>query len=422
MRDKQKQNSMPIRLACVDLLFCWPPQGGADVDVFHVLEGLRRSGIDLKLFVPHFEGVTGRGVVDISVLPFSCSVIPIVQREYQADKIIGKICGAVDAWKPDIVFLAHGYGLKPLLALALRKYPLISRYYAHELLCARDAYRFKDGEPCPYNYLDHLDHCRRCAFTTLAPEIKSGRWHAWSQEYLLANAYDTRYHCAVLEALDVMSAIVVYNTALKEALPSYKDKVRVIPGGVSPVAESSGPLPQISVDSDKKLLFMPGRVEDPAKGLSLLIEAGARLLARRNDFHILATHFDPMWRGPFFSSTGWLSHDQVRALYERADICVVPSLWQEPFGLVAVEAMMAGVPVCAADCGGLHDIVLHGETGLLFSRSDVDSLVYCLNRLLDDDALRRGMGTSGRQRVLSHYIWDTVIDSHYLPLIESLVP
>lgn len=418
----EMQNRKSIRVACVDLLFCWPPQGGADVDLFHVLEGLSRSGIDVKLFVPRFEAVSGRGIVDPEQVPFPCSLLSISHREQCAERIIQVLCNAVDLWKPDIVFLAHGYDLKFPLALALRHYPLIGRYYAHEMFCARDAYRFKGGEPCPYNYMDHPEYCRRCALASLAPDIKSGRSHAWLQEYLLVEAYKKGYHATALDALNAMSAIIVYNTRLRDELSLYKEKVRVIPGGVSPTEGFSEDRIRIPVAPDKKIIFMPGRVEDPAKGLSLLIEAGARLLARRDDFHILATHFDPMWHGPFFSSTGWLSHGEVRALYERAALCVVPSLWQEPFGLVAVEAMMAGVAVCAADCGGLRDIVVQGETGLLFSRGDVDSLVTCLNRLLDDDSLRRGMGESGRCRALSLYTWDRVIDTHYLPLIESLVP
>jgi len=51
---------------------------------------------------------------------------------------------AVDAWRPDVVFLTHGFALKPYLARALAHHRLVGRFYAHELACARDALRFKD--------------------------------------------------------------------------------------------------------------------------------------------------------------------------------------------------------------------------------------------------------------------------------------
>ncbi len=412
-------NNTPRRIAVVDLLFCWPPNGGADVDLYHVLEGLTHLGVDVTLFVPHFKGVMGRGCVSGPPLPFPVEVLEVGKGE-QRGPIIEAIKDAVEAWRPDAVVLTHGYALKAHLALALQHYPLAGRYYAHELLCARDPLRFKDNMPCPYNYLDHPDRCRRCALETLGPEIRAGNPKAWAQDYLLAEAYTAGYHKTATRALDAMERIIVYNTQLKTEIGKYRDKVVVIPGGVSDVVPEADQLPAFSLPKDKKIIFMSGRVEDPAKGLSVLIEAGARLLRRRDDFHIAATHFDPMWRGPFFSSTGWLDHTQSRALMTRTDICVVPSLWQEPFGLVAVEAMIAGVPVCASNTGGLRDSIGNNETGFLFPPGDATTLAHQLERLLEDDALRKKMGTAGRSRAKKQFTWKYIIDNHYLPLIESL--
>lgn len=390
------------------------------MDVYHVATGLARAGLEVRLFVPHFEGIAGRGCVDATKISIDIQIIKI-KKNAPREMVIDSLRAAVDAWKPDVAFLAHGYGLKPFMALALRQYRLIGRYYAHELLCARDAYRFKDNEPCPYNYIEDPDHCRQCALASLGLEIRSGQCRAWAQEYVLAEAYRPGYHDTVLNALDAMQRVVVYNSQLRATLPKYSDKTVVIPGGVDLPPDRALALPLPPVPEGKRVIYMSGRVEDPAKGLPLLIEAGARLLRRRGDFHILATHFDPLWHGPFFSSTGWLSHEEARAMMARADICVVPSVWQEPFGLVALEAMMAGVALCAADCGGLHDIVVNGQTGLLFARGDVEDLARCLERLLDGDALRSRLGTAGRERALSHYTWKTVIDKYYLPLIESVM-
>jgi len=382
--------------------------------------GLVRAGQRVRLFVPHFDGILGRGCISRIEDAVDIEVVQI-SAETRRERVVAALRDAVDAWKPDAVILTHGFGLKPFVTLALKHYPLIGRYYAHELLCARDAFRFKDHEPCPYNYVDTPDHCRRCALSSLGPEIRSGRWQAWTQEYLLAEAYRVSYHETVLRALDAMKRIVVYNSQLRATLPAYRDKTVVIPGGVAPEGPPTTRVTPWSAPPGKKVILMPGRVEDPAKGLGLLLEAGARLFARRQDFHILATHFDPMWQGPFYSSSGWLSHEETLRLYAKADVCAVPSVWQEPFGLVAVEAMMAGIPVCAADCGGLHDSVLSDRTGLLFKRGDAADLARCLERLLDDDGLRTRMGAAGREHAQAHYTWSTLVDKHYLPLIESVL-
>ena len=407
------------RIAFVDLLFCWPPNGGADVDLYHVAAELVQAGYEVRVFVPRYKGIAGRGIVrKEDALPFSITLLDVPEDK---DTVVARICEALGEWGPNLVFLMHGYALKAHLAVALRAYPLVGRYYAHELLCLRDAYRFKHGEPCPYNYMDHPDHCRRCALEHLGPEIKSGRHGAWTQEYVLAGAFNPDYHQTVLNALAAMDRIVVSNVQLQEALGRFQDKGVVIPGGIAEVSAGNVPLHFLNLPEGKKIILMTGRVEDPAKGLDVLMRAG-RLLARdRNDFHVVATHFDPFWRGPWHSGTGWLTFEETQALYGRASVVVVPSLWQEPFGLVAVEAMAAGVPVCASDTGGLRDIVRHDDTGLLYPAGDAAALAGSLGRLLDSPELCAALGQAGAARVRQEYLWKIIIDKHYKPLIESLL-
>src|SRR5262249_33193253 len=79
-------------------------------------------------------------------------------------------------------------------------------------------------------------------------------------------------------------------------------------------------------------------------------------------------------------------------------IGVVPSVWPEPMGLVAVEAMLLGCPVIASDVGGLSDVVDHERTGLLIPPGDPGMLAATLDRLLDEPALRQRLGDAGRVR------------------------
>jgi glycosyltransferase involved in cell wall biosynthesis len=78
---------------------------------------------------------------------------------------------------------------------------------------------------------------------------------------------------------------------------------------------------------------------------------------------------------------GWLSPPEIERELAVAWASVVPSLWAEPLGLVAVEAAVRGVPVVASATGGLAETVRHGTTGLLFPNGDEDALSDCLSEI-----------------------------------------
>jgi glycosyltransferase involved in cell wall biosynthesis len=81
-----------------------------------------------------------------------------------------------------------------------------------------------------------------------------------------------------------------------------------------------------------------------------------------------------------------------------SDIGVVPSTEPEPFGMVAIEAMAAGIPVIAAGHGGLLDIVVNNETGMLFEPKNATSLADAIARLVLNVDLRKQMGVAGNNR------------------------
>lgn len=91
-------------------------------------------------------------------------------------------------------------------------------------------------------------------------------------------------------------------------------------------------------------------------------------------------------------------HSAVMEAWRRCSLAVAPSVWPEPFGLVALEAMISGRPVIASEIGGLSDTVVDGETGLLVTPGDPGALASALRRLLADRNLREQMGQAGRLR------------------------
>jgi glycosyltransferase involved in cell wall biosynthesis len=92
----------------------------------------------------------------------------------------------------------------------------------------------------------------------------------------------------------------------------------------------------------------------------------------------------------------------VAACLAAADVVALPSL-HEGLGVAALEAMAAARPVVASRVGGLAEVVVDGETGLVVPTSDPASLAAALARLAREPALRARLGEAGRARVLSRY-------------------
>ena len=90
--------------------------------------------------------------------------------------------------------------------------------------------------------------------------------------------------------------------------------------------------------------------------------------------------------------------DDVWPIWFATDIAVVPSTEPESFGMVAIEAMAAGVPVIAAAHGGVLDIVVHEETGLLFPPRDALALADAIANLALNKPLRLSLGSAGARR------------------------
>lgn len=98
---------------------------------------------------------------------------------------------------------------------------------------------------------------------------------------------------------------------------------------------------------------------------------------------------------------------ELKAAFDAADIFVLPSV-HEPFGIVALEAWSAGVPLIAANVGGLKDLVRDGETGLLFDPTDADGLVNAVGRLISNPSLGDRLAEKALVSV-RNYSWPTLV-------------
>ncbi len=107
--------------------------------------------------------------------------------------------------------------------------------------------------------------------------------------------------------------------------------------------------------------------------------------------------------------TGFVDESMLVSLYKVSDVAVFPSLY-EPFGIVALEAMAAKVPVVVSDTGGLSEIVEHDKTGVKVYPNNVESLAWGILRVLRDQAFANKIRENAYQNVVENYNWDKIAE------------
>lgn len=117
---------------------------------------------------------------------------------------------------------------------------------------------------------------------------------------------------------------------------------------------------------------------------------------------------------------GWIVPAQVPALLNTATIVLMPSRWQEAFGIVALQGMQMGRPVIASDVGGLPEVVLDGQTGFIVPKEDPSALASACLRLLSNASLAEQMGIAARTRAQETFSFDRHVDE-YEALYDKLI-
>lgn len=207
------------------------------------------------------------------------------------------------------------------------------------------------------------------------------------------------------------------DAAAKFGLP--RERMVVVQSGIATAAPSiSDP---VVFDQQKINILFVGR-HDYQKGLDLLIEAMKELVGMPIQLHVVGDavltngrKFDTF--PPNVSLYGWVPRDRVSAYISAADAVIMPSRW-EGLPLTAIEAMRLARPVIASNCGGLNDIVVDGETGILFAPNDVQAIVSVLKAL--DLTKMRSMGSLASRRFMQEFTADRM-NTELMDLYEGLV-
>ena len=177
------------------------------------------------------------------------------------------------------------------------------------------------------------------------------------------------------------------------------DTVRVVPdfiGELPPPADD----PRLDQLPGEPFILFFGDVRED-KGALHLAEAYRTLEGPPPLVFIGRWMLDQRIEHPGVTTLGPWPHELVIEALRRCLFTVAPSVWPEPFGLVALEAAAAGKPTVASDIGGLKGIVADGETGLLVQPGDPAALRTGLHRLITDPDLRGRMGDAAARRAAS---------------------
>ena len=291
--------------------------------------------------------------------------------------------------------------LERLLAEGEVEYDLV---HAHDWLVAFASRTLKQGRRWPLVATIHATEAGRNQgiHTPLQSYIHSIEW-------LLT--YDAwRVICCSQAMADEVAA----------GLGTPADKVRVVPNGVDAARVQCNDSPEALAAfrarlaaPGERIVFFVGRLVRE-KGVEVLLDAMPEVLAAHPEAKFVIAGGG--WHGHLHQRaaarglahkvyfTGFLPEEDLPRMYAVADVAVFPSLY-EPFGIVALEAMAAGVPVVTSDIGGFREVVRHGETGVHTWANNPHSLAWGISRVLGDRALADALREAGRREVAQRYHW-----------------
>ena len=287
--------------------------------------------------------------------------------------------------KPDIVH-AHNWLVHSFLPLkSWSDAKLVVTLHDSSMICAQKRYMY---------------HSSVCSGPAIGKCLSCSSEHYGKVKGVttaLANSIGRQVEYRVVDTFLPVSQAIADISLLDKHGASYRVIPNFVPDDVTELPLEVNPLLD-QLPEGEFMLFI-GEVKRD-KGVDVLFQAYAEmetpvplvLIGRPiNDF---ATPVPPNVQ--IFQS--W-PHDAVMSAWHRCSIALAPSTWLEAFGIVAIEAMAMGRPLIASDIGGLSDIVVDEQTGLLVPPGDHQALRVAMQRLLAEPELRKRMGETARQRV-----------------------
>jgi glycosyltransferase involved in cell wall biosynthesis len=176
---------------------------------------------------------------------------------------------------------------------------------------------------------------------------------------------------------------------------------------------------QYALAPETRIVLCPRRLE-PKNGVKYLVEAVPAVLRECPDTRffivggsypdqlaLLRERADELGVSDRIVFAGSVPNAEMASWYTAADVVVLPSL-KEATSIAGLEAMACGRPLVGTNVGGIPYLIDDGKTGLLVEPKDPSGLADALVRVLTDDAVRRGMGVSARNRAVERFSWTRI--------------
>ncbi len=373
--------------------------GGAEMHLFQLRDLMRRRGHDARVFTSSAGGVADADYSCAGTLgPFRTllqSANPHAAHRLRA---------VLRSFRPDVVhvklFLTQ---LSPLILPALADVPSLYHAVWYRAVCPTGIKMLPDRTPCRVaaGAACYRNGCVPLRdLLPIAVQMRLLRKWRGVFDRVVANSATTR---------DVL---------VEGGFPS----VAVIPNGV-PVVPARPPLtgPPLAAFAGRLVL---------EKGVDLLLRAFVIVRTRIPDARLLIVGEGPerqrldhltisLGLRDHVTFEGQRSPEELESASSAVWVQAVPSVWAEPFGLVAAEAAMRGTAVIASNSGALPDIVHHERTGLLVPPNDVDAIANALIRVLANRGLAESLGAAGRLLALGELSGDLCAD-RFEALYEEL--
>lgn len=372
--------------------------GGAEVIVFGLRDILRARGHDVRVFSSSAQESDEKPLADD--LCFGTTGERRTHLQCMNLDAARELRRLTKRFNPEIIHVnLYLTQLSPFILRALRGIPSV--YYAqwYRSICPLGTRRLQNGNNCTQRA------GRACLDNTCVPR------HFWPPlmgQMFLDQKWSQRFTRITAISKAVAERLATYGA------PHLQHATVVHPGTniVKPRAPDELSLtPRI---------ITAGRLV-PEKGVEVLIRAFSLIAARhplarlvvigdgpsRTDHEELAALLGLNKQIEF---RGKLSHADTLVEIRRAWAVCVPSLWEEPFGMIAAEAQMHGVAVVASRVGGLCEILIDATTGHLVPPGDERSLADQLDRVCDEKLAMLRMGNYGHKRAAENFSMQAFAD------------
>lgn len=376
------------------LMLSWeyPPHvvGGLGKHVAELVPALAKEGVEVHLLTPRWAGGEPHEELPAGGMVYRLDPPVVISNDFFSD-----------AWQTNLALEAQGQSLFD----SLEGFDLI---HAHDWLVSFAGCALKRNNKTPLLSTIH------------ATERGRSRGHLHND---VQRSINNMEWWLVFESWRVICCSQYMAQEVRGFFNVPPDKIDVIPNGVHTHhfdrlegLDLSEFRHSFAHPSEKIVLYVGRLVYE--KGVSILVEAVPHVLARfpQAKFVVAGTGgmFDYLRRragelgvGVKIYFTGFIPDEDRDRLYKVADCAVFPSLY-EPFGIVALEAMAAKVPVVVSEVGGLKEVVRHGETGITIYPENVESLAWGILHTLEHPDWARARVENAYREVVEEYNWSRI--------------